>query len=623
MHCVTLRLITSSVGGRRVFETKRPILIVGECSLARKPEGCYFSSGGGRLGENVEYRPVQISHVIREINRSLFLPAIQREFEWEPERVEKLFDSIMGDYPIGSFLFWKIDEGTRPQWTTYEFFRDFDKEHPHNREANLLGLQRDTFLVLDGQQRLTALYVGLRGSYRHLYYKWHTSRLYLNLFKLPLANDEAPEELIYQFQFRDTGESDDVDREFWYLVGNILVHQDPEDAKAELEQSLSSYSEAQRKRALSLVGRLHARIHTYTVINYFEERSQDPQKVLNIFVRANSGGIALSYSDLLLSVATAKWRPPLNARDEVYNFMDELNGIGPGYRFDKDFILKGALYLTDPLPIQYLVKNFTAANIDLIQQNWDNIKKYLATAVHLIARFGFNNKNLVAPLAVLPISYFLMKRRNPKFDLSSSADDAIQKAAIKRWIIVVLLKNAFGSSTDRLLKSIRDLTANITTEDAFPFAKINEVLGITLDFSDDEISNFLRMQYQGRYTYLVLSLLYPDREWKGVTFHEDHIFPKSAFDRRILKRNGYSEEKIDAYLASYNSVVNLQLITDSENREKLATPFDRWLPTRDANFRQLHLIPELSDYSFDHFDKFVEARRALIVDALRCAVKHN
>ena len=466
--------------------------------------------------------------------------------------------------------------------------------------------------------------MGLRGSYRYLYYgKSHKTRLYLNLLKPPLANDDAPEELIYQFKFRDADKADDPDNEFWYQVGNILVHQDPEDAKAELKDNLSSYSDLQRDNAFRLVSKLHARIHTYTVINYFEERSQDPQKVLNIFVRANSGGIALSYSDLLLSVATAKWKPPLNARDEIYNFMDELNGIGPRYRFDKDFILKGALYLTDPLPIQYLVKNFTTANIDLIEQNWDNIKKYLATAVRLIARFGFNNKNLVAPLSILPISYFLMKRQNPKFDLSSSADDAIQKAAIKRWIIIVLLKKAFGSSTDRLLKNIRDLTANITSDEAFPFSKINDVLGITPDFSDDEIVQFLQMQYQGRYTYLVLSLLYPDREWKGVTFHEDHIFPRSAFDRRSLKGNGYSEEKIDTYIANYNSVVNLQLITDTENLEKLATPFDRWLPTRDANFKQLHLIPEQPDYSLDHFDKFVEARRALIVDALRSTAKHN
>jgi hypothetical protein len=572
----------------------------------------------------MEYRPVRISDVLRDtssiaINRSLFLPAIQREFEWGPERVEKLFDSIMGDYPIGSFLFWKIEEGTRPQWTAYEFFRDFDEERPHNSEANLGGLQRDTYLVLDGQQRLTALNLGLRGSYRYFYYRWHKARLFLNLFKPPLENEDAPEELIYQFQFRKSGEPDDPQKEFWYPVGKVLAHQDSEDAKSELKDDLSSCADAQRDNAFRLVSRLHARIHTHTVINYFEERSQDAQKVLNIFVRANSGGIALSYSDLLLSVATAKWEPPQNARDEINNFTDELNGIGPGYRFNKDFILKGALYLTDPLPIQYLVKNFTGSNLRLIQQNWGNIKTYLAATVRLIARFGFNSKNLVAPLSLLPISFFLLKRQNPKFDQSSGADDAKQKGTIKRWLIVALLKNAFGASTDRLLKNIRDLTIGSTSPNEFPAEKMNEALGITSSFSDEEIKHLLHMQYQGRYTYLVLSLIYPDREWKGVVFHEDHIFPKSTFDRRQLKRRGYSEEKIEAYLASYNSVVNLQLITDSENLEKQATHFDKWLPTRDANFKQLHLIPEQSDYSLDHFEEFVEARRKLIVDALRTA----
>ena len=45
-----------------------------------------------------------------EINKNLYLPAIQREFVWDTKAIEKLFDSIMGDYPISSFLFWKIKE---------------------------------------------------------------------------------------------------------------------------------------------------------------------------------------------------------------------------------------------------------------------------------------------------------------------------------------------------------------------------------------------------------------------------------------------------------------------------------------------------------------------------------
>jgi hypothetical protein len=128
--------------------------------------------------------------------------------------------------------------------------------------------------------------------------------LYLNLFKVPVPNEDAPEELIYQFQFRESNEPDDDQNQFWYEVGKILAHEDPEDAKAELKDDLVSCTDDQRDNALRLVSRLHARIHTHTVLNYFEERSQDSQKVLNIFVRANSGGIALSYSDLLLEVVS-------------------------------------------------------------------------------------------------------------------------------------------------------------------------------------------------------------------------------------------------------------------------------------------------------------------------------
>ncbi len=64
----------------------------------------------------MEYRAVRIKDVITGINRDYFLPAIQREFVWETDQIEKLFDSILGDYPIGSFLFWKVDEKNKEQW---------------------------------------------------------------------------------------------------------------------------------------------------------------------------------------------------------------------------------------------------------------------------------------------------------------------------------------------------------------------------------------------------------------------------------------------------------------------------------------------------------------------------
>lgn len=94
------------------------------------------------------YFNTTIKDLISErIGRNTFLPAIQREYVWNPAQVEKLFDSIMCGYPISSFLFWKIREEKKKDWTSYEFIKDFDQAKPHNKEANLDGVNQDIYLV--------------------------------------------------------------------------------------------------------------------------------------------------------------------------------------------------------------------------------------------------------------------------------------------------------------------------------------------------------------------------------------------------------------------------------------------------------------------------------------------
>ena len=131
--------------------------------------------------------------------------------------------------------------------------------------------------------------------------------------------------------------------------------------------------------------------------------------MLQVFVRANSAGQPLEYSDLLLATATAKWET-LDARSEINDFTDSLNSTRSGY-IGKDFVL--CLYLTENLPIQYKVKSFTRSNLRKIEKNWERIKGALSTTVRLISRFGFNDKNVVAPLALLPIALFLLKQGRP------------------------------------------------------------------------------------------------------------------------------------------------------------------------------------------------------------------
>lgn len=564
----------------------------------------------------MEYIPVRVSDLIRQLNRDLYLPAIQREFVWGRERIERLFDSIMSDFPVGSFLFWKLEQKNKDEWPVYEFIRDFDDEDPHNPSANMAGVTKDITLVLDGQQRITSLFIGLCGSYSYFYYRRRKEKLYLNLLKQPNPNEDNPEELTYGFAFRENGESKGDQPQLWYPVGKVLDFSDAEDAKAAMKDSLSNLGEDQRDTALRLIGRLHNRIHTTLIGNYYEERSQDYDKVLQVFVRANSGGQPLEYSDLLLSTATAKWES-LDARSEIHDFTDSLNKIGTGYSFGKDLVLKACLYLTDGLPIQYKVKNFTRQNLLLIEANWENIKQALSTTVRLISRFGFNNKNVVAPLALLPIALYARKRGNWSLDTSSKFDDAEAQVAIRKWFVFSTLKNAFGSSTDTTLTRLRDLLNDCSATTPFPATILYESLGIEPRLADGEVARILEYQYQTKYTNLALSLLYPDRDWKDAAFHEDHVFPKTEFQASKLRKRGYDEAKVQSYLGSYNSLLNLQLLTDSENLSKNATPFDDWLKTRDSAFRKRHLIPDMPTYEFDAFEEFRKERTALITNALK------
>lgn len=572
----------------------------------------------------MEYIPIRVSDIIRQVNRDIFLPAIQREFVWGTDRIERLFDSIMADFPIGSFLYWRLEQKNKDEWPVYEFLRDFDSEDPHNQPANMAGITKDISLVLDGQQRITSLYIGLKGSHRYFYYRWRKTKLYLNLLKPPVPNEDNPEELTYGFAFREGSEPDDDKSQLWYLVGKILDFEDAEDAKADMKSQMPNLTEDQRDNANRLIGRLHNRIHTTLVGNYYQEKSQDYDKVLQVFVRANSAGQPLEYSDLLLATATAKWET-LDARSEIHDFTDSINKIGTGYNFGKDFVLKACLYLSEAnkegqavnLPIQYQVKNFTRKNLRIIEENWENIKDSLKTTVRLISRFGFNGKNVVAPLALLPIAYYLKKRGNSSFDTSSKSEDAEAQVAIRKWFVFSTLRNAFGGSSDTTLTRLRELLGDCNASTPFPAGALYASLGIEPRLNDAEIDRILSYGYQARYTNLVLSLLYPDRDWKDAVFHEDHIFPQSEFQVRLLKKRDYDEAKVTSYIAKYNLLANLQLLTESENLSKNATPFENWITTRDAAFRGRHLIPEMTSYGFDSFEEFYEKRRKIMVAVLQ------
>src|SRR5690606_11763357 len=162
------------------------------------------------------------------------------------------------------------------------------------------------------------------------------------------------------------------------------------------------------------------------------------------------------------------------------------NKIGNEYSFNKDFVLKGCLYLTDDLPIKYKVANFTKDNLEKIESNWENIKIYIEESIRLIFRFGFNDKNVTSSGALLPIALYLKKRGFKNYSKSSNKDHFKDQKNIATWLILVFLKNVFGSSSDTVLANTKTVIKEIQDQSIFPYSELNNKLKIEPTLTDSE-----------------------------------------------------------------------------------------------------------------------------------------
>ena len=131
---------------------------------------------------------------------------------------------------------------------------------------------------------------------------------------------------------------------------------------------------------------------------------------MDIFVRTNTGGTPLTYSDILMSIAVAEWSK-YGAREETYSLVDDINEIGRDFRFSKDFVLKSCLMLSDLSNIGFRVDNFSRSNMSRIQAQWIDIKSSVRTAVQLAAGFGLSGPTLTATNSLLPIAYFVHRHK--------------------------------------------------------------------------------------------------------------------------------------------------------------------------------------------------------------------
>jgi hypothetical protein len=522
----------------------------------------------------------------------------------------------MRRYPISSFLFWQVPVEGRDDVEAYEFLHTVSESRNRAKLARVHG-NRDFTFVLDGQQRLTSLLVGLQGYYHDRKTTsgkgsktYVTKKLYLDLVhdgRVPDADDE----IYYHFDFFDYVPLLSKNS-YWFEVGRILNVDAAVGIKGLVERQIKAIRDVRAlpSQDASIVEfnltRLYEAIWSDEVLSYHTETDPDHERILEIFVRANSGGTKLSKSDLLLSTLTLHWGAE-NAREVINEFVDELNGkLTRKNRLNKDFVMKACLVLLN-LPVAYRVSSFTKDTCARIKERWDDIRDAIRRAVDAANAFGIDESTLTSANALIPIAFYLYQ--HPKLTLrGESAIEVTNAARVRVWLLSALLNRVLGGSSDSMLTKLREaLQMNQRPNGDFPIAAVDDAVraaGRIAASSQDAVENVLGTTYGDDTCFLALSLLYDERNWGTIQYSIDHLFAQDDFRKKNVPDN--VKELRDDF-------GNLALIIGDENSGKKNSPLHEWLATRSPEFLKRHFIPtDQSLWYLEKYEYFLIERRKLL-----------
>lgn len=529
----------------------------------------------------------------KEYLGGFWLPNIQRHFVWSEEQIERLYDSILREYPIGSFLIWRTKSDIKHRKfidTWKDSIKITDYYVPENGNPKML--------VLDGQQRIQSLLIGLNGSY-------NGKELYFNILSGDL---KSPEDMRYDFSFMDKTAI------FPWIKFKQIVSSDKKsrdikkDILANATDKLDDEKDDRIQENIELIRNVfctqeHIAYQIIDCVDRAEAYTDDD--IVEIFIRANSGGTTLNKSDLMFSLLINSWE---EADENMYELLDVLNKTG--YKFTRDFIIKTCLVLLN----QGARYNVDKLRDDKVRQGildkWDAITKAIKTVKDYVYGNTFlkTDKTIPSYLSLIPLIYFAYHYSNKWANGYKDYD---------KYLIRTSLTGSFGGTPDNLLDKI---VKQINEDQNFllnnVFGAIREV-NRSLELSKDTI---LGLNYWKKELHLFFNL------WYGFNYQPtlqnnypavDHIFPQSVLKQQKLPNPETGRLNIMKYKwQDRDQIGNLMLLTAVENGSGGKTDIlpEIWFADKSDEYLYLHLIPRDKNlWKIENFEAFVEERKKLIL----------
>jgi hypothetical protein len=522
---------------------------------------------------------MRISELISDIrNRDLVLPEFQREYVWTREQAKQLLVSLTRKYPVGGILLWKTQNPP-------------ELKNVSGHESRLGSYQ----IILDGQQRLTTLYMLLTGDIPPYYREEDIQIDPRNLFFSLVDGD-------FQY-YQPVRMRDDPT---WVSVTSCI--QDTGQIAFDVAKNVHSEQADQFVAAQRYTDNLQ---NLKDILNIdLPEQVIPPEATLDeaidVFDRVNSLGTKLTDAELALTHVTGKWP---QARRVIKGKIDQLSESN--FEFDLTFMTRSlAVVVTD----HALYDHIHHSSREQVEDGWNRLSKILDYLANILSTQGFihSTQDLSTTNALVPLVKYL-DINNFRFPNERALKNALH------WLYTALILQRYTGQTDQRLE--RDI--NIVVRESSPWNSLLDQIVDQRGRKDVSANDFA-----GRGTshplYKMSFILAKSRQavdwFNGITLgtsvgdryriHSHHIFPQS-----VLYKSGFDSNN-HVHVQFVNAIANRAFLTGETNLEISDRKPEDYLPEIEERYPgalQSQLIPmDRNLWKIENYREFLAARRELI-----------
>jgi hypothetical protein len=546
----------------------------------------------------MSYKPRSLFRLIQEINRSLFLPHIQRPFVWEDEQMFRLFDSLMRNYPIQTFLFWRTQDEIKARRFMEQV--EWDADLSDFYEQNISRQGNEKVFVLDGQQRLQTLYsifVGAITSPDNT-----RAEAYFDI-----ASGSKPDErgLLHRLRFSSAPLSLP-----WYRVADSVGRdgqKNADEVAERLNEDLDEFppADAGTRRETAQERKDRARLVRRNASQLFSILREDRHfwiqeldgvandypysRVLEIFVRVNSGGTKLDASDLMFAAMKEGWA---EIEEIIEDTTELLNGTN--LEFDKTFPLK-CLLVVHGRGAEASSEKFMGAHGEQLLNDMNLDWSRAETAFHELRDFMKNDLKIYAAKVIRSYNSFI-----PLFDFiyHNPKPNEASRVLMRAYHYKAQLFGWYSQSTDTVTNALHSILGR-PYKSGFPLAEVKDYFrrrGYTTELQQQHLR-------EPKLRSILLNLIYVDQmgaspfdvKFKGNDPHIDHIYPQSML-----------RTKLGLYGSEINHLGNFRFVGATDNirkRAELPASYFARLKNAGADIKKHLLLDDISkDPSKLNFD---------------------